>query len=194
MIMRALWIVGMGLGVAGCATHSRVAQATLAAKTTSPAMAATIENTQVVGTPYAVRAYRDPNDPAIIHEAHVVLRETRVSRALASEHELDTLPRDAVPAASYAPLPPNAELAAELATQKQITTDLRSIQAKMAATQKQAEAQYGTLVNATADTLQLRQQLEAERARVRELESKLNEQQSSASPTVAATNDAQAKW
>ncbi len=191
--MRAFWFIGMTLGVAGCATHPAVTRSAVPAKP-SPIAAATMKDTQIVDTPYAVRAYRDPDDPAVIHEAHVVMRETRVPRALTSEHEIDTLPRDSMPAASYAPLPPNAELAAELATQTQITADLRKIQASMAATQQRAEAQYGSLVNATADTLQLRQQLEAERARVRELESKLNEQQASGGSNVAAAAEAQPKW
>lgn len=192
--MRALWLTGIVLAMAGCATHPRVTRSAPPPKALANVAAPAMERTQVVDTPYAVRAYRDPNDPAILHEPHVVLRETRVPHALSAGHELDTLPRDSIPAASYAPLPPNAELAAELSTQKQITADLRSIQVTMAATQKHAEAQYGTLVNATADTLQLRQQLEAERARVRELEAKLNDQQSSSAGNVTATNDPQQKW
>ena len=60
----------------------------------------------------------------------------------------------------YAPLPPNAELTAELEAQKTITAELRAIQARMAGIEKQAQAQYGALVNETAETVRLRRQLE----------------------------------
>ena len=88
---------------------------------------------------------------------------------------LDTTPRSEFAPVSYAPLPPSAELAVELDAQKTITAELRAIQARMAAIEKQAQSQYGTLVNETAETVRLRRQLDEERARVQQLEAKLRE-------------------
>jgi hypothetical protein len=194
MNMRGAWPLLITLGVAGCATHRATAPA--ATETASSATPfARDRATQVVQTPYEIRRYRDPADPAVTHEPHVIYRATRVPASLAVSREVDTLPRTAAEPVTYAPLPTSAELSAEIAKQKQITADLRAIQSNMAATQRDAQAQYGKLVSATAETLQLRQQLEEERARLKESGDKQS-QQPSASPTVAANGTAapEPKW
>jgi hypothetical protein len=61
--------------------------------------------------------------------------------------------------ATYDPLPPSAELAAELTEQHQITAELRTMKANMFALQGQAQTQYGKLVAETDATDRLRQQL-----------------------------------
>jgi hypothetical protein len=183
--MRSSCIVILAMCVSGCATHRPVANV--------PAMSATVKPivreapvTRVVETRYDVRAYRDGEDPSVRHDAHAVYRTTRVPAHVGS---LDTNPRHAAASASYAPLPVSTELSAELAAQRQITTNLREIKMRMAAIEQQAQTQYGTLVNQTADSLKLRQQLEAERARVRELEAKLRDvaAESSGTEVIAAT-------
>jgi hypothetical protein len=123
----------------------------------------------LVETRYEVRSYRDANDPNVRHDAHVVYRTTRVPARTAA---LETEPRDAFAPVSFAPLPSSAELSAELAAQKEITTTLRAIEGRMVAVEHQAQTQLGALVGQTAETIKLRQQLEAERARVREAEAK----------------------
>ena len=168
--MRSSWILILATCVAGCATHRPVATSAQPAAPTPVVRAAPA--TRLVETRYDVRAYRDAEDPNVRHDAHAVYRTTRVPAQVAA---LDTTPRNAVAPISYAPLPPDAELSAELAAQRQITGELREIKSRMNAIQQQAQSQYGTLVNQTADTLKLRQQLEEERARVRELEAKLRE-------------------
>jgi hypothetical protein len=129
-------------------------------------------DTKLVETRYEIRAYRDGGDPSLRHESHAVYRATRVPA------RMDTLPiapRTEFAPMSYAPLPANTELSAELSTQKQITDQLRAIQTKMAAMEQAAKQQYGTLVNQTQESVKLRQELEAARARVRELEAQQRE-------------------
>jgi hypothetical protein len=160
-----------------------------------PQIAANLAPTRIVETRYEIRPYRDAADPAVRHEAHAVYRSTRVPARVES---LETAPRTAFAPVSYAPLPTNAELAAELSTQKQITEQLRAIQAKMTAVEEQARQQYGTLVSQTEESVKLTRQLEAERARVRELEAMLRYRAAppaeKASPTVAATSAPEMKW
>lgn len=183
--MRSSWIAILSLCVTGCATHRPVAKVPSVSETAKPIVhEATV--TRAVETRYDVRAYRDGDDPAVRHEAHTVYRTTRVPSRVES---LETMPRTAFAPASSAPLPANAELAAELAAQRQITAELREIKGRMSAIEQQAQTRFGTLVNQTADTIKLRQQLEAERARVRELEAKLQDNAAASRGTegVAAT-------
>lgn len=158
--MRHAWILLMPLLVVGC-----VAQLPVAVQPPPPVVIAAISPTKCVETRYDVRGYREPANPAIRHEAHAVYRRTRV--AITASENLDTVPRTAHAPASYAPLPASAELAAELGTQKTITADLRAMQASMAETEQRVQAQYATLVRQSAEALKLREQLEAERSRVR---------------------------
>src|SRR5690606_31436571 len=118
----------------------------------------------------------DASDPLVRHEPHAVFRATRVPvRANGKSDALTTVPRTTFQPASHAPLPNSAETQAELVTQKQITTDLRNIQAAMTGTQKAAEQKFGELVNQTSETIKLRRELEEERARVKKLEASLRE-------------------
>ncbi len=191
--MRATWILIFAMAVAGCATQRPAARSS--AKAPSFAERPLVNEaapTRVVETRYELRSYRDADNPAVRHEAHAVYRTTRVpTRAgeIASD-TLETIPRAEFAPASYAPLPRSAELAAEVATQKEVTERLRTIQAAMATTEKQAQSQYGTLVTETAETIKLRRELEAERARVKELEASLRDRATD-SPPVASSATAQ---
>ena len=190
--MRNFWILILATCLTGCATHRPVAISS--APTTAQPVVRTAPATRVVETRYDVRAYRDAEDPNVRHDAHAVYRSTRVPAAVAS---LDTTPRNTAAPISHAPLPANAELSAELAAQRQVTGELREIQSRMNAIQQQAQSQYGTLLNQTADTLKLRQQLEEERARVRELEAKLRDHAPAPAGTeaIVATKAAtETKW
>lgn len=190
--MRSSWILILATCVTGCATHRPVAISS--PPTTPQPVVRAAPATRLVETRYDVRAYRDAEDPNVRHDAHAVYRTTRVPAQIAS---LDTTPRNAAAPISHAPLPANAELSAELAAQRQVTGELRAIQSRMNAIQQQAQSQYGTLVNQTADTLKLRQQLEEERARVRELEAKLRDHAPAPAGTegIVATKAAtETKW
>lgn len=190
--MRSFSILVFTICLAGCATHRPFVNLPASSAPTQPVVRET-PATRVVETRYDVRAYRDADDPRVRHDAHSVYRATRVPARVES---LDTAPRTAFAPASYAPLSPSAELTAELEAQRHITSELREIKARMAAIEQQAQSQFGTLVNQTSDTIRLRQQLEAERARVRELEAKLRDN-SPASVTAegaVATAAGETKW
>ena len=158
--MRHAWILIVPLLVVGC-----VGQLPAAAQPPPPVVTAAVSPTKSVETRYDVRGYREAANSAIRHEAHAVYRRTRVP--IAASEDLETVPRVAYAPASYAPLPASAELAAELATQKTITADLRAMQTSIAETEQRVQAQYATLVRQSAEALKLRDQLEAERRRVR---------------------------
>jgi hypothetical protein len=160
MIMRHAWILLMPFIVVGF-----VVQLPVAAQPPPPDLLAAALPTKFVETRYEVRGYREATNPAIRHEAHAVYRRTRVP--IAACEDLDTVPRTAYTPASFSPLPASAELAAELGTQKTITADLRAMQASVAETEQRVQAQYATLVRQSAEALKLREQLEAERARIR---------------------------
>ena len=164
--MRAVWIL-LGLTVlVGCATAPK---ATVMPAPVEKPVANQTSPMHEVETRYEVRGYRDATAPSVRHEAHAVYRTTRVP---AHVETLEVEPRATFASVSYAPLPASAELAAELGVQKQITSDVRAIEARMTEVERQAQTQYQTLVNQTADTIRLRQQLEKERARLREPETK----------------------
>lgn len=154
--MRSILIPIVLVFSAGCAHQSRVAvQSPLA-----PLVAAA-SPTKLVETRYDVRGYRDVANPSIRHEAHAVYRRTRVPDN--QSEPLEGAPRTSFAPASVAPLPVSAELAAELATQKAITADLRAMQASVAETQRRMEAEYGQLVQESNEAVKLREQLEATR-------------------------------
>lgn len=187
--MRSVMIVIVVACAAGCATQRRT-QIPASPVAANP-IVREASPTRLVETRYDIRSYRDANDPGVRHEPHAVYRATRVPTRAES---LETTPRTAFAPVSYTPLPQSAELSAELEAQRQITAELREIKTRMAAIETQAQSQYGNLVNQTAESLKLRQQLLSERARVAELEAKLRENKptpAAPSPTVAATEP---KW
>lgn len=198
--MRATWILIFAMAVAGCATQRPGARS--AAKAPSLAerpLVNEVAPTRLVETRYELRSFRDADNPAVRHEAHAVYRTTRVPTRAGeiARDTLETVPRTEFAPASYAPLPRTAELAAEVATQKEITERLRAIQAAMAATEKQAQSQYGTLVSETAETIKLRRELEAERARVKELEASLRDRAADLPPVASsatAQNTTATRW
>jgi len=126
-----------------------------------PAPVAALSPTKIVETRYEVRGYRDPANPAVRHEPHAVFRRTRVPLTAADESA--TVPRTSAPPASIAPLPASAELAAELATQREITNTIRAMQASVAETEKQMQEQYALLVRQSAEVLKAHKQIEAGR-------------------------------
>ncbi len=179
--MRSVLCLMVSLVVAGCATRRPVAVVE-----PPPVQTAAARPTKAVETRYEVRGYREAASPALRHEAHAVWRRTQVP--LNFEGELVTVSRTEFAPASYAPLPRSDELAAELATQKAITANLRAVQAAMAESEKQAQAQYAALVRQSAEAMRLHEQLEAERRQ---------QQQASpapAAPQVPATNPTEVRW
>lgn len=158
--MRHILLTLPFLALVGCATHRPVAVVV----PPPPAIAAAM-STKVVETRYEVRGYREAANPSIRHEAHAIYRRTRVP--LNADESGETVPRSAYAPASYAPLPAAAELNAELTNQKAITGELRGMKIAMAETQQRMETQYAQLVRQSAEAAKLREQLEAERNRLR---------------------------
>ena len=191
--MRNYWILIVTGLVAGCATQRPIAHGIAPTPSPKPIVRES-SATRLVETRYDVRSYQDADNPSVRHDAHAVYRTTRVPARVES---LDTTPRAAFSPVSHVPLTPSAELTAELKAQREITTELRALQARMAAVEQQAKSQYGTLVEQTAETVKVRQQLEDERARIQEMETKLRERAASSSVPVVATGApvaAETKW
>lgn len=192
--MRAHWLL-IPLLLAGCVGNPRAARAPARPEPQATATIPANPATRLVETRYEVRAYHDAADPAVRHDAHAVYRATRVPvRPNGSGDALATVPRETFQPATHVPLPQNAELQAQLATQKQITSELRTIQSAMSATQREAEQKFGELVNQTAETIKLRRELEAERARVRQLEASLRERSDATATPATATVASDMKW
>lgn len=191
--MRNYWILVAAFSVTGCATYRPGANVTPVVTSSPKPLAREAATTHVVETRYEVRSYRDPDDPRVRHEAHAVYRATRVPARI---EDLETMPRSEVEPISYAPLPPSAELTAEIAAQKEIGAELRAIRSRMAAAEQQARTQLGTLADQTAETMNLRRQLEEERARLRELESKVSDEvaASPAMPPPQASSGTESNW
>ena len=183
--MRHTSILLIPLLLVGCATQRPVAM-----QTPPPVVLAAALPTKLVETRYDVRAYREAANPAIRHETHAIYRGTRVP--LAASEDLATVPRTTYPPASVVPLPVSAELAAELAAQKTITRDLRTMQASMAETEQRMQVQYTVLVRQSAEALKVREKLEAERSRARGA----TPADFPTAPPVGATvsNSTEAKW
>ena len=163
MNVRITFLFLTPLLIAGCAMQPTGAQTP--SPTAAPIVVAAVLPTKLVETRYDVRSYRDAANPSLRHEAHAIYRRTRVP--LSTGDELANAPRSSFPPASVAPLPASEELSAELTTQCKITAELRAMQAALADAEKQMRAQYALLVRQSAETIQVREQLEAERARVR---------------------------
>ena len=84
----------------------------------------------------------------------------------------------------------DAELAAELATQKAITAELRAMQSSMSETERRMQAQYAQLVGQSTEAAKLREQLEADRSRLRS-----GVPPAASEPVAAhATAPTEAKW
>jgi len=181
--MKLLLLTFPLLALVGCATHRPVAVVT----PPPPAVPAAMP-TKVVETRYEIRGYREAANPSIRHEAHAIYRRTRVP--LNADESGETVPRTAYAPGSYAPLPAATELNAELTNQKAITGELRMMKVAMAETQQRMEAQYAQLVRQSAEAAKLREQLEAERNRLRSGLPPLT-----AEPVVSnATASTEAKW
>ena len=174
----------MPLLAVGCATQRPVA-----VQAPAPVAIAAVLPTKIVETRYDVRGYREAASPSIRHEAHAVYRRTRVP--VTASDDLETVPRASYPPASVAPLPASEELTAELATQRNITGDLRAMQTSMAEIEQRMQAQYGVLVRQSAEALKVRDQLAAERSRVRPVSAV---EAMPASPAAAPGGNADVKW
>ena len=118
----------------------------------------------MIETRYDVRGYRDTTDRSLRHDAHAVYRRTRVPNA---SDETASSPRTTFLPVSVTPLPASEELAAELAAQKKITAELFALQTALVDAEQKMRTQYAALVRQSAETFKLREQLEAERNRVR---------------------------
>lgn len=191
MIMRGCWIM-IPVLLTGCATHQR-AHRPLPEEARPMAAIPARPETSLVETRYEIGGYYDAADPFVRHDPHAIYRATRVPvRPGGVIHELTTVPRESFPPASFAPLPASAEMGAELMMQKEITRELRAIHTAMNTTRKEAELKLGELVRQTAETLKLRQTLEEERARVRQLEVPPRDRNQEPEPTPPAVADL--KW
>ncbi len=162
--MRHTWILFLPVLVAGCATPRPVVLKISPPAAPVPLLVAAGSPTKIVETPYDVRGYYDPANPDLRHAPHAVYRRTRVP--VTSGDEFATVPRTSYPPSSFAPMPASEELAAELATQRTITAQMRAMQASMADTERQVQAQYALIVRQNAEVLKVRSQLEAERHRL----------------------------
>ena len=181
--MRTFWILFTPLLAAGCAMPPTVVQGP------PPVMIAAVLPTKLVETRYDVRSYREAANPSLRHEAHVIYRRTRVP--LTASDALATVPRTSFPPASVTPLPASEELAAEVATQKKITAELRTTQASVAEIEQKMQAQYAQLVRQSAEALRLREQLESEHRRIQDM---ATPESTPASPTATPTANPAVKW
>lgn len=182
--MRNTSIFLMPLLAVGCATQRPVAM-----QAPAPVVIAAVSPTKIVETRYDVRGYREAASPSIRHEARAVYRRTRVP--VAASDDLETVPRASYPPASVAPLPASEELTAELATQRKITGELRAMQTSMAEVERRMQTQYGVLVRQSAEALKVRDQLAAERSRVRPVPGL---EAAPATPLAAPSGNADVKW
>ena len=138
----------------------------------------------ILETRYEVRGYRDANAPSIRHEGHAVYRRTRVPDNAPTDYP--TVTSEVAPA-SIAPLPAGDELKAELATQNAITSDLRTMQASIAETERRMQAQYAQLLREGGEAMKLRLELEAERTH--------SSAAGTSAPVATTTADgSEAKW
>ncbi len=124
----------------------------------------------VLSTRYELGAYRYPRPPHSLSEK-AVERQTRVPANLALGYQ--TEPSAYVPA-SFDPLPKSAELEAELANQREMTTRIYMAQQAMIELEQRARGQFEILVSQTEETMRLREELETERARVQRREADLS--------------------
>jgi hypothetical protein len=120
---------------------------------------------KVMETEYYIRGYRDPRLPTLRHEGHKVYR-----RAMVPDRARDTAGDvERAPSVAHAPLPVSAELAAELATQRSLTAEVQALQQAMAETERAMREQYAEMLRQSAAVQKLREELEAERNRLRQI-------------------------
>jgi len=181
--MRANWILFTPLLAAGCAMPPTVVQGP------PPVMIAAVLPTKLVETRYEVCSYREAANPSLRHEAHTVFRCTRVP--ITASDALETVPRTSYPTGSVTSLPPSAELAAELATQKKITAELRTTQTSVTEIEQKMQAQYAQLVRQSAEALRLREQLASENQRIQDM---ATVESAPAASTVMPTSNPAVKW
>jgi hypothetical protein len=182
--MHRILMIVFTLTLAGCVSHPPVTEKTPPLRPLGAASPVKFAETR-----YDVRSYRDAANPSLRHEAHAIYRRTRVP--VSASNELETAPRTTYPPASVAPLPASDELATELTKQKMITAELLTLQTALAEAERKMKAQYDALVRQSAETMQLREQLEAERQRVRAL---APVEPGRAAPLSAATGDTEVRW
>jgi hypothetical protein len=126
--------------------------------------AAVVKERGLAEARYELRGYRDATSPFLRHEAHAVYRQTRVPDP--SVGRLETVSRETYPRVSEARLPASEELAAELATQRRITTELRAMQVALSETERGMKEQLATLVRQSAEVLKVRKEIEDEKTRL----------------------------
>jgi hypothetical protein len=173
-------IVLLIVGLAGCATSQRPVGVT--GPSSAPAQSQSNLDRATVArvTRYELGDYRYPRH-GVANENSVVRTTRMPANTRVRESEVNVSP-------SYDPLPPSAELTAELSAQREITRQIREMKSVIAAAEQNAKEQYGALVEHTAAVIKLRQQLEVERARLRELEFQLKEQRPTpAAPVIASS-------
>lgn len=184
--MRLISILMLAAFSAGCASKPAVVDRAPPLRPLEPAVSVKYAETR-----YDVRGYRESASPALRHEPHAVYRRTRVPSF--ASNILESTPRTSFPLPSYSPLPASAELEAELAKQRQVTTDMRVAQATLTDADQKVRALYTTLVRQSADVLKLREQLEAERNRLRS--AALSESVTTASGSTPTKNPSpEVKW
>ena len=152
------------VALAGCATSQPHASSPLTVVRSNPTQSVADRATVAESTRYELGSYRYPssrndNETTIVRVTRVPVGADNARLSLAISP-------------SYDPLPRSAELSVELATQRDITERIRSIQADMMAAEQKAKEQYGILVSESQSVAKLRIQLETERNRLRELESR----------------------
>lgn len=158
--MRLMFILMLAAFFAGCASKPTVVERAPPLRPLGPPA-----EVKFAETCYEVRGYREPGNPALRHGPHVVYRRTRIPSFVSNV--LESTPRGSFPTPSFSPLPTSAELDAELAKQRQVTLDMRAAQATLDDAEQKVTALYAALVRQSADVFKLKEQLEAERNRLR---------------------------
>ena len=175
--MRCAWVFTIcllaGCLFAGCATPQSERQASPlpGAERASATPEQSAPKPPALVTRYELGAYRYPAAPG--EPGSVVYRRTRMGAVPAPADRTASVAVGQGEPSSFAPLPPSAELAAELAMQRQITAELRATQAAMRAMEQEARRQFRVLHAQAGESARVQAALTAERARVRALEDQL---------------------
>ena len=148
--MHRLTIILLPLIASGCVAPQSVSIPT----SPEPPQLAVTTPLKTVEARYEVGGYFDRN---LRHEPHAVYRRTQIPV------NQNSVSRNRAPAVSVVPLPPSEELAAELRTQREITANLRAVQARMAEIEQAAKTQYTALVKQMAEITELRAEVERSR-------------------------------
>ena len=164
MTMHYLAIAIVLLVLTGCATAPLNDVQVSLPEIHHPPKATAVKNRGLVETRYELRSYRDETTPSLRHEAHAMFRRTRVVDPFVGG--LEAVSRESYPRASEARLPASEELAAELATQRRITAELRAMQVALSETERGMKDQLATLVRQSAEVLKVRKELDDEKTRV----------------------------